>query len=71
MVEFITTEYQFSHGRTPRGRGSWAFQVGSTIFWATSEVNGVRSSSMTYSEAKRIAADRARAAGVRRVQVLP
>lgn len=26
-TEFLTTEYQFSHGHTPRGRGSWAFEV--------------------------------------------
>jgi len=23
--EFDTTEYEWSHGRKPRGRGSWAF----------------------------------------------
>lgn len=22
---FLTTEYQFSHGRKPRGRGTWIF----------------------------------------------
>ncbi len=26
-VNFSSTEYQFSHGHTPRGRGSWAFEV--------------------------------------------
>ncbi len=24
-VEFNTTDYQFSHGRAPRGVGTWAF----------------------------------------------
>ena len=26
-VEYFTNEYQASHGATPKGRGSWAFQV--------------------------------------------
>jgi len=26
MVSFDTTEYEFSHGHTPRGRGGWAFR---------------------------------------------
>lgn len=26
-ITFRTTEYEFSHGRAPRGGGSWAFQV--------------------------------------------
>jgi hypothetical protein len=48
---FITDEYEFSHGRTPRGRGSWAFSIhrnpdvmGNDILW---------SPSMTYADAKR------------------
>jgi len=24
-IEFDTTEYEFSHGKKPSGRGSWAF----------------------------------------------
>ena len=38
MIEVSTTEYQFSHGKLPRGRGSWAFQIGrdaESIFWST------------------------------------
>lgn len=26
-AEFHTSEYEFSHGASPRGRGSWAFEV--------------------------------------------
>lgn len=25
-IEFNTTQYEFSHGKQPRGRGSWAFE---------------------------------------------
>jgi len=27
-VEVNTTEYEFSHGKKPRGFGCWAFQIG-------------------------------------------
>ena len=35
-VTFTTTEYRFSHGSEPRGRGSWAFESDETgeQFWA-------------------------------------
>jgi hypothetical protein len=26
-IKFSTSEYQVIHGHTPRGRGSWAFQI--------------------------------------------
>ena len=67
-VDFDTTQYEFAHGRQPRGRGGWAFQEGdrrstSPLFWA----NG------TYSEAKRQAREHftamARAAEATYVQV--
>lgn len=56
-VEFNTREYEFSHGRKPRGRGAWAFAFRrdpdmSEIIW----VNGA------YAEAKKIAREKAKAA---------
>jgi hypothetical protein len=46
MFEFNTRQFEFSHGRAPKGRGSWAFAVrdlgGEPIF----------TPSMTYAEAK-------------------
>lgn len=46
MFEFNTRLWVFSHGRAPKGRGSWAFSVpdlgGETFF----------SPSMTYADAK-------------------
>jgi hypothetical protein len=44
-LEFDTTEYEFSHGRKPRGRGGWVFEkylphpagngfVDRFVFWA-------------------------------------
>lgn len=32
-IEFSTREFYFSHGRTPKGFGSWAFQVGNEQEW--------------------------------------
>ena len=58
-VYFNTTEYEFSHGKSPRGRGGWAFSfvrrpdVMTEVFW----VNG------TYAEAKKVARDKAKAEG--------
>ena len=26
-IEFDTTQYEFSHGKPPRGRGAWAFAI--------------------------------------------
>lgn len=48
-VEFNTTDYVFSHGHTPRGRGSWAFFPTS----ACRIEDAIWSPSMTYTEAKR------------------
>ena len=31
-VEFSTNEYEFSHGKQPRGRGSWAFEIDARCF---------------------------------------
>lgn len=43
---FHTAEYELSHGRKPRGRGSWAFYV-------DGDELPVFSPSMTYTDAKR------------------
>ncbi len=32
-IEVITTEYEFSHGKKPRGEGCWAFEINDRIFW--------------------------------------
>lgn len=51
-IDFNTRDYELSHGKSPRGRGSWAFffdrsmQVG-TAFWTPG--------STTYAEAKKLA----------------
>lgn len=42
MITFDTTPYTFSHGKQPRGEGSWGFQAEAdydggglaTVFWA-------------------------------------
>ena len=65
-VEFNTTDFQFSHGRAPRGIGGWAFSFVRNpqmdeIFW----VNG------TYGEAKEVARAKAKAEGKREVFVCP
>lgn len=49
-----TREYENSHGHGPRGRGSWAFQVGSDV------TDVLWSPSMTYTEAKKWAREQAK-----------
>jgi hypothetical protein len=51
-IEFNTRGYVFSHGREPRGYGSWAFNWGTGTQFAPTG---------TYAEAKRWAAETARA----------
>lgn len=46
-IEFSTRQFVRSHMREPRGRGSWAFNLGTGDVWF--------SSSMTYAEAKKAA----------------
>jgi hypothetical protein len=65
-IEFITTDYQFSHGKLPRGLGSWAFSylrnpTMDQIFW----VHG------TFSEAKKVARQKAQKENQPHVYVLP
>jgi hypothetical protein len=61
MVEVNTTEYEFSHGRKPRGYGSWAFRFEGDI--ALHWYQG------TYSEARSAARKAARKAGAASIEV--
>lgn len=69
-MEISTTNYEFTHGRKPRGEGCWAFQFfkafglcggSDTIEFAPAE--------MTYAKAKRWAIARAKEIGADRVAV--
>ena len=42
-IEFSTREYEFSHGKMPKGWGYWGFTFEGHEFWATG----------TYAEAKK------------------
>lgn len=59
-IEFNTSEFQFSHGHTPKGRGSWVFKINDEMFWARDPQGCM---SMTYGEAKKLARARAKAVG--------
>jgi len=56
-----TNEYEFSHGRKPRGLGCWAFQIGEETVFITG----------TFTTAKDLAAKNARAKGLGFIKVLP
>ena len=57
-MRFSTNQYEFSHGKRPRGFGMWAFEVkGHDIFFTPP---------CTYTEAKRHAVRHFRSRGVDR-----
>jgi len=59
-VYVSTTEYQFSHGKQPRGTGNWAFFfTDAYVFW----FNG------PYGAAKRAAVTEAKRRGVSSIKV--
>lgn len=60
--EVSTSQYEFAHGRQPRGTGTWAFffDRNTQAFWVPNA---------SYSEARRQAVQAARAGGYSRVEV--
>lgn len=66
-VEFRTEQFQFSHGKKPRGEGYWAFG-----FSRSAELDDLFFSPfLTFAEAKKLAAEEARRRGVSEVWVQP
>ena len=74
-IRVRTTEYEFSHGRRPSGRGYWAFQIGEVPepwFATTTEAMLARGdTSFSYSEAKQLALKEAQRQGAWSINVLP
>ncbi len=56
-----TSEYEFSHGRKPRGFGLWVFQVGEEMVWLRG----------AYTATKKQAIRNAKDKGVDSITVLP
>jgi hypothetical protein len=54
-----TTEYKFTHSKSPKGRGFWIFRAGRNGSWTEIEIYGER----TYGEAKILAIKEARGLG--------
>lgn len=73
-MTFDTNEYELTHGRKPRGEGSWAFQFFFTHNVVVMGTNGrdvleFAPGLLTYSAAKRWAIARAKELGACRVAV--
>ncbi len=60
-IEFNTSKYMGAHGKEPKGTGVWAFKVGDEEFMTKS---------MSYTDAKKEAAKKAKEKGARSVTVL-
>ena len=52
-MEFLTTDYEFAHGRKPKGRGGWYFSTERTPNF--DDPNTFFSANGTYGEAKKAA----------------
>jgi hypothetical protein len=65
MIEINTREYQFSHGKRPRGQGYWAFR-----FDALPELHWSKPYQL-YSDAVADARKRARSLGCTEIHVCP
>jgi len=62
-INVYTHKFKFSHGKEPRGRGFWAFDIaGETVY---------SKGSMTYADAKKMAIEKAKAKGKTAIYVLP
>ena len=66
-LEVSTSEYRFSHGGAPRGRGAWRFGLRFYGAWHDFAPRGL----LLYSEAKNDALKMARKVGADAVKVLP
>jgi hypothetical protein len=65
-----TSNYEFTHGRKPRGKGYWAFRFQKDMADGTADESVVFApGDMKYAEAKRWAIQVAKANGVSRVAV--
>jgi len=51
--EFNTTEFEFSHGKKPRGLGTWAFIPAAGYWPAEIPADGIAWAWGTYTDAKR------------------
>jgi len=56
-MTFTTTKYEFAHGRKPKGRGNWAFELLRTdgtvaeTFWANDTYAGARKQAEVHARA--------------------
>jgi len=66
-IEVSTTDYEFKHRDTPRGRGSWGFYMGVNGRWLADPV--FAPSVRLYSDAKKWALKQARAHGFTQIVV--
>jgi len=70
-MQIETNQYEFAHGKKPRGMGYWAFvfSVPASIAGGASRLTEFAPSTMSYAEAKKWAQARARDLKAARVEV--
>lgn len=65
-----TRLYEIDYGRSPKGRGSWAFSIGNTQGYDDA-TKAFFTNSMTYKEAVKVAKKEAQKQGAGIIYVLP
>ncbi len=70
QIDVNTRYYEYDLGRTPRGRGSWAFSIGNLDGYRDA-TKAFFTDSMTYKEAVKVAKKEAQAKGATIIYVLP
>lgn len=63
-----TSNYEFTHGKKPRGRGYWCFDIAGKDFWVPKDGSG--EGAVMYSEAKKRAVSEAVKQNVYQITVL-
>lgn len=53
-IQIITTNYEFCHGKKPRGYGQWAFFFDNEAepFWSTGKYSEAKKMAVTYAVTK-------------------
>lgn len=70
QIEVVTSLYWYEYNKEPKGRGSWAFSIGSREGYKD-VTKAFFTPSMTYKEARKLAQQEAQKRGVTVVYVLP
>lgn len=53
-MEVRTSQFEFSHGKAPRGEGNWAFLIGRETKWFYGNYGDAKKEAIAYAKTKRL-----------------